>query len=451
LFWLCGFPGSGKSTIAYTIAQEWSHSGASFFFSRARLSLRESRLVFQTIAFQLRIDHPILRAPISRVLEDPTILTGNSETQLRKLILDPISQTQADLPERLVIIIDALDECDDDIITDIIELLVTTLEKYDTSIQIRLRFLITSRPERHLLELFTKLHIPSFDLSAVDPAERENDIHIFLENQLRNIATSALDWQEKPKEEDIRLLAKISGGVFVAARIAVDFVTFGESPSSQLQKLHRLPHISGLDVVYQLVLDTVLQEESAWDILQPIIGTVILSFTPLSRQALSDLLHVETERLNRLLDALCAVIHVREGDEVYPIHALLRDFLTDRDRCTDSYIFIHPAQHHNIISHACFNCMESLLQGPDLHNICQDWKKLLQDDLTYASRYWARHLAHSNLDQSLVDCLHDLASDHLLYWIEALSLIDDLDLGISGLGIMIKVLVVGHRSLFTWS
>ena len=42
LFWLCGSAGSGKSTIAYTIAQEWSHSGASFFFSRARLSLRES-------------------------------------------------------------------------------------------------------------------------------------------------------------------------------------------------------------------------------------------------------------------------------------------------------------------------------------------------------------------------------------------------------------------------
>jgi hypothetical protein len=149
LFWLCGFAGSGKSTIAYTIAQEWSRSGASFFFSRARLSLRESRLVFQTIAFQLRIDHPILRSPIFRALEDPTILTANNETQLRKLILDPISQTQADLPKRLVIIIDALDECDDDIITDIVELLVATLETYDTSVRIRLRFLVTSRPEQH--------------------------------------------------------------------------------------------------------------------------------------------------------------------------------------------------------------------------------------------------------------------------------------------------------------
>ena len=113
MFWLCGSAGSGKSTIAYTIAQEWSHSGASFFFSRARLSLRESRLVFQTIAFQLRDNYPVLRAPISRALEDRTVLAANSETQLHKFVLDPILQTQSHLPDRLVIVIDALDECDD--------------------------------------------------------------------------------------------------------------------------------------------------------------------------------------------------------------------------------------------------------------------------------------------------------------------------------------------------
>jgi hypothetical protein len=445
LFWLCGFAGSGKSTIAYTIAQEWSHSGASFFFSRARLSLRESRFVFQTVAFQLRIDHPILRAPIFRALEDPTVLTANSETQLRKLILDPISQTQADLPKRLVIVIDALDECDDNIIADIVKVLVTTLEKYDPSVRIRLRFLVTSRPEPDLLEFFTTLHIPSFDLSAVDPADRENDIRVFLEDRLRNIATSAPDWQKEPKEEDIRLLAKISGGVFVAARIAVDYVAFGESPNSQLQKLHRARHISGLDAVYQLVLDTIVQEESARDILRPIIGTVILSFAPISRQALADLLHVEIVHLNNLLDALRAVIHVWEGDEVYPIHASLRDFLTDRDRCTDSRIFIHPTQHHTIISRACFDCMESLLQKSDLRGICRDGQKLLPGDLTYACQYWARHLAESNLDQPLVDCLHDFTSDRLLYWIEGLSLIDDLDLGIRGLGMAIKVLRSSHE------
>jgi hypothetical protein len=98
-----------------------------------------------------------------------------------------------------------------------------------------------------------------------------------------------------------------------------------------------------------------------------------------------------------------------------------------------------------MISRACFDCMTSLLQEPDLRDLCRDGKKLLPGDLTYACRYWARHLAESNLDQSLVDRLRDFASGRLLYWIECLSLIDDLDLGISGLSIVIKVLVVGPR------
>jgi hypothetical protein len=208
LFWLCGSAGSGKSTIAYTIAQEWSHSGASFFFSKAQLSLRESRLVFQTIAFQLQTDYPILKAQISHALEDRSILTANSETQLRGLILDPISRTQADLPERLVIVIDALDECEDNIITNVVELLATTLEKYDLPVRTQMRFLVTSRPERHLVEFFKERHIPSFDLSAVDPAIRENDVRIFLEDELKKLAASAPHWQRREKEKDIQLLAQ---------------------------------------------------------------------------------------------------------------------------------------------------------------------------------------------------------------------------------------------------
>jgi len=160
---------------------------------------------------------------------------------------------------------------------------------------------------------------------------------------------------------------------------------------------------------------------------------------------LTDFLHIKTERLDNLLYALRAVSNVREGDAIYPIHASFRDFLMDRHSCTNPSVFVDPTRHHSMISRACFDRMTSSLQKPDLRNICRDRKKLLPDDLTYACQYWTRHLAESNLDQSLVDRLHDFASTRLLYWIEGLSLIDDLDLGISGLGIMIKVLVVGPR------
>jgi len=181
---------------------------------------------------------------------------------MRKLLIDPFSQTQVDLPKRLVVVIDALDECDDDIIAYIVELLATTLEKYDPSVRIRLRFLVTSRPEPHLLKFFTKLHTPSFDLSTVDLLTGKM---IFVFSLKTGYETWLLPLQigrRNRRRRIFRLLAKISGGVFVAARIAVDYVAFGESPNSQLQKMHRVRHLSGLDVVYRLVLDTIVQEES---------------------------------------------------------------------------------------------------------------------------------------------------------------------------------------------
>jgi hypothetical protein len=85
---------------------------ASFFFSRGYLS--NSNILFQTIAFQLGHQHSILKQVIaSAIIDDPTILYTKAN-QLERLILDPISKMASFLPSRLVVVIDALDECDSD-------------------------------------------------------------------------------------------------------------------------------------------------------------------------------------------------------------------------------------------------------------------------------------------------------------------------------------------------
>ena len=122
-----------------------------------------------------------------------------------------------------------------------------------------------------VVEFFERRRIPSFNISTIDPADREKDIRIFLEDELQKL-TKLTPYELE--EEDIHFLSDISGGVFVAARIAIDFVAFGEVPNPQLQKLRNAGHISGLDVVYRLVLDSMSQESD-------ILGIVVLSFAPL--------------------------------------------------------------------------------------------------------------------------------------------------------------------------
>jgi hypothetical protein len=61
------------------------------------------------------------------------MILDTKANQLEKLILDPISKTATFLPSRLVIVIDALDECDSDCAaSDVIKLLATNLSSHST-------------------------------------------------------------------------------------------------------------------------------------------------------------------------------------------------------------------------------------------------------------------------------------------------------------------------------
>jgi len=126
LFWLNGAAGTGKSAVAHSIAQAYDneHSrGASFFFSRDQQARRETKFLFQTIAFQLGNSRPALKIEIAKALEDQTILTSNLQRQLQKLIFEPLSNIK--LPSPVVVVLDALDESDDeDAVSHIIRLLV---------------------------------------------------------------------------------------------------------------------------------------------------------------------------------------------------------------------------------------------------------------------------------------------------------------------------------------
>ena len=73
VFWLNGMAGTGKSTIAKTIA-EYAHDrgilGGSFFFSRDDQQLRDSSLVFPTLAFQLAQFADVFRSLIGKALQN---------------------------------------------------------------------------------------------------------------------------------------------------------------------------------------------------------------------------------------------------------------------------------------------------------------------------------------------------------------------------------------------
>jgi len=446
LFWLHGPAGSGKSTLSHTIAEHYSRPnknllGASFFFARGSLS--NSNVLFQTIAFQLGHQHPALKQLIaSAIMEDTTIL-DTVANQLEKLILDPICKTATFLPSRLVIVIDALDECDSDrAASDVIKLLATSLSSH--SAPLPLRFLVTCRPEKHLYDLFMQQSIsPNACRLDVSEFDAKKDISLYITDELGNRLNS----------EDIDFLVQFSEGLFIAASTVIRFLE--PSPTLRLQVV-RSDGLRGLDSLYRLIMERAIVKatlRSEQEFFRVVVGAIILASARLSLKALVDLLQLHHEIKELVLYSLRSVIHVPDTSTglVHAFHSSFRDFLVN-PKYKKTIWFIDTAKYHGVLARYCLKRMMDLkkdichLQKHTKRNRdadVQEKVKSLPGDLVYASRYWARHFAKSKRDNnSLLELLTKFALEHLLHWIEILCLLGGLSEGVDALQTAIESLKV---------
>ncbi|KAK4556422.1 hypothetical protein LTR86_006566 [Recurvomyces mirabilis] len=150
IYWLKGMAGTGKSTIARTVADmlhKKQSLGASFFFKRGEANRSSSRKLFPTLAYQLAARLPPLGKEIAKSLEaNRGVCDKILREQFDKLMLDPLNATLVRRSAQLtwVIVLDALDECasDRDIRT-----LIKLLAELKTVSSYHLRIFVTSRPE----------------------------------------------------------------------------------------------------------------------------------------------------------------------------------------------------------------------------------------------------------------------------------------------------------------
>jgi hypothetical protein len=164
---------------------------ASFFFKRGGGDLARSRKVVSTIAFQLAIRSNLLRSFIREALrEDPNLSDSASlSQQYDKLILRPLQRAQksATGPASFIIVLDALDECDD--FSDV-RLLLRLLGDAQNMAGLGLRVLVTSRPDVPIrLEFRNMKHIAYHELALHDVPRAivDQDIKKFVTHELAQI------------------------------------------------------------------------------------------------------------------------------------------------------------------------------------------------------------------------------------------------------------------------
>ncbi|KAJ9646981.1 hypothetical protein H2199_001967 [Coniosporium tulheliwenetii] len=117
IFWLSGWAGTGKSTIARTIARQYYNGGcfmASFFFSRGGGDVSHAGKFVGTIASQLAGRCAAFKSFLVKAISnDEGISSRTLRDQWNGLIVQPLSKLRAgSFQAPLLIVIDALDECE---------------------------------------------------------------------------------------------------------------------------------------------------------------------------------------------------------------------------------------------------------------------------------------------------------------------------------------------------
>ena len=183
--------------------------------------------------------------------------------------------------------------------------------------------------------------------------------------------------------------------------------------------------------------------------LRSAVGAVLLVFNPLSAGCLSALLNnfdIPSD-ITTALYSFHSLLLIPDNfeDPIHVFHKSFPDFLMDSARCTDKQFFVDPLVHHAELLLSCLNLMKQRLE----RNICNldDYavlskvedlsarrKSHIGSALEYACRFWTKHLVEITVGGCNVEevqkAIDEFFKNHLLFWIEVLILMENLDIGV---------------------
>ncbi|GKZ18513.1 hypothetical protein AbraIFM66951_003393 [Aspergillus brasiliensis] len=374
IFYLRGMAGTGKSTISRTVAKQFKEKrvlGASFFFKSDAGDRGHARRLFSTIARQLMTNLPQLAPIIAKaVQENPDISTKSLRDQFEKLLLLPLIELEGTRKDTttIVIVIDALDECESD---KDVQLIVRLLSQLRDSGVVRPRIFLSSRPELPIRQAFSYIDVDKyheFSLQEVPARTIENDISLFLRHriaEIRNANKLPFNW---PLDQDFHKLVTLCVPSFA---FAAAFCTTLEDPQwdpeEVLSEFLQTPSIGPkLDDIYLPILNRMIhgqtksQQERLLREFKEIFGSSLVLQRPLSVESLSRLTGLPEKLMKRRLNLLHSIIDVPDDDilPVEPLHWSLQACLLSPGLREMTPFWIDEKEMHNKLTIQCLKLMQ---------------------------------------------------------------------------------------------
>ncbi|KAJ5115953.1 WD40-repeat-containing domain protein [Penicillium angulare] len=446
IFLLSGMAGTGKSTISRTVAKALKDNnrlGASFFFKRGEKDRGNAKKLFPTIIKQLVLRLPGLSISVQKAIrKDPNIGSKSLGDQFDKLILQPLLEFDKTCQsfQVVVIIIDALDECDhkNDIRT-----IVRLFPLLQGAHKICVKVFMTSRPELPTRLGFSDLGNDIYQdiaLHEISEEVTEHDIRLFLIDRFAKIRADRNVSQEWPDNGVIQNMVSISVPLFISAATMCRYIENSKrEPMRRLAELlqNQAQYATKMDKTYLPILRQFIDDEDEdekQELLQEfyeIVGTIILLVNPFSVNTLSRFLRIPCDIIINHLDSFHSVLSVPTNPDipVRTLHLSFRDFLVQ----SKSEFHVHEPEKHRDIALKCLEVMQNHLK----RNMCdleagtertdidsQCIYQVFPSEMKYACQHWVYHLEQSEItpSDSVIDHILSFLQRHFLHWMEAISL-----------------------------
>ncbi|KAK5988504.1 Vegetative incompatibility protein HET-E-1 [Cladobotryum mycophilum] len=433
IFWLNGMAGTGKLTISRTIARSFASTG--HLGATAQLAARKP-----AIASSIK----------SAINADSAIGDKGLKEQFDKLILQPLTaiSQNAEKGEFLVIVIDALDECEPE---DKVKLII---HLFASAKSLGLKIVATSRPELPIRLGFAKLKGEYQDviLHEISKPVIEHDLAVFLRHELAIIRENYNETAQKhrqldadwPGQSGFDALVTMAIPLFIFAATVCRFLADRKcgNPDERLRKVldyQTRSQESKLDATYLPVLDQQIIGLSARErdeVLQQfrqIVGSIVVLTSPLSTSALAQLLSIPRHTIDVRLDMLHSVLSIPPlaKSPVRLLHLSFRDFLLDPEKQRGNPFWVDEALAHTQMAANCLRTMKQFLRE-DICNLRKlglegsivDSQKVNADipaELQYACLNWVFHLQGARNQGDYREAFQFL-KQHFLHWIETLGL-----------------------------
>ena len=369
VLWVNGRAGVGKSALMQKIAElGLVYFGGCFFFRRGAPGCNVKDHLFSTLAYQLATNiHGMIEHVEKAMIQDFSLPKRSAAVQLKRLIIEPIRLLP--IPRHpVIIILDGLDECEDfnsqrDILT--------LIGQVTMDLNVAIRFIISSRPEHQIYDMFNKepLFSGTRHLVLDEGYDTATDIGRYLREKFeeiysrnRNIMPDIKNpW---PTKGDLHQLVGRASGQFIYAATVIKFIDSDMDLRTPEEKLNIILNagpmqasaFSQLDRLYTQILSQYPDSQ----VLVHTLGVIlVLEALPTSENVsspvtIATITGLGEAKLHLILRALRSVMEIwtapvfDDVDDNEPngtniqwvtlSHRSFHDFLTDRARSGPYFI-----------------------------------------------------------------------------------------------------------------